>query len=194
MTCPSDQNPAPLVTSAARTADAYERENTRRSNYLWNIGNNIDQTAFWETQTTTLRAPFGINGGGNMSTVRDGTSNTIAIGESKQIHGSSSYGPYWGSALHTAVGGRIAGSPDFTLPSANCFKPNYPYYLDAACGTPSTSATIKRLQYAWGFGSWHTNTTNFVMCDGAVRGIADNVTPAVWIASGTAEGGEAIFD
>lgn len=194
MTCPSDQNPAPLITASGRTASAYEREDTRRSNYFWNIGNNIDQTGFWENESTLLRAPFGINGGGNLSTVRDGTSNTIAIGESKQIHGDPAYGPYWGAALHTAVGGRISGTADPTLPVAKCWRPNHPYYLDPGCGTPSTNPALRRLQYAWGFGSWHTNTSNFVMCDGAVKGISDDVHPAVWIASGTAEGGEAIFE
>jgi len=185
-TCNSDQIPPPTTNNLPRTADPYEREDVRRSNYFFNIGNNIDQTAFWSGQATNLRGPFGINGAVTMATVRDGTSNTIGIGESKQLHLSSSYGPYWGAGLHTAVTGRISGTADPTLPAANCWKPNYPYAFDAACqATVSTNQAQRALQYAWGFGSWHTGTTNFVMLDGSVRGISDNVSAAAWIAMGT---------
>lgn len=191
--CPSDTNPPPQSTGvnaqAPRTAGPYERQDMRRSNYLFNIGNNIDQTAFYETQPATTKGPFGINGGATMATIRDGTSNTIAIGESKQIHGDSNYGPWWGAGIHTAVGGRIL---PIATATAACWKPNYKYYTDPLCGTPSTNQAIWQLQYAWGFGSWHPGTTQFVMCDGSVRGIADNVDLAVWAAQGTSEGNEAI--
>jgi prepilin-type N-terminal cleavage/methylation domain-containing protein len=193
-TCASDVNPAPQVTA---TNSPYERNNTRRSNYFFNIGNNIDQTGFWSDQTGTslsLKAPFGINGAANLAYVQDGTSNTIAIGESKQIHLSTSYGPYWGSGLHTAVTGRISGTFDPTQPSANCFKPNHPYAADTACqaSPPTSPANWRKLQYAWGFGSWHPGITQFVMCDGSVRGLSDNITAAVWIAQGTMAGSETV--
>jgi prepilin-type processing-associated H-X9-DG protein len=198
-TCASDTNPAPLATTPSsdaaqqtRTPGAYERLDVRRSNYFFNIGNNIDQSAFYDAQGSTLKGPFGINGAASMTTIRDGTSNTIAIGESKQIHGSNYYGPYWGAGLHTAVTGRIASTADPTLPVANCWKPNWRYYTDAACGTPSTNKTIWPLQYAWGFGSWHPGTTQFAMCDGSVRGVSDTVNAAVWIALGTVEGQETV--
>jgi prepilin-type N-terminal cleavage/methylation domain-containing protein/prepilin-type processing-associated H-X9-DG protein len=193
MTCPSDDNPPPQVTSVPGTAGAYERYNTRRSNYLFNIGNNIDQTTFWGLQTGNnliLRGPFGINGADSLNGIHDGTSNTIAIGESKQKHGSTSYGPYWGSGLHTAVTGRIASTPNPALPVARCWTPNHEYYYDAACGTVQTSTAYRGLQYAWGFGSWHSGMTNVLMCDGSVRSIADGINPATWIAIGTSGGGE----
>jgi len=192
MTCPSDDNPAPTRTNVPKTADPYECENARRSNYLFNIGNNIDQSGFWETQGTALRGPFGINGASSLTNIFDGTSNTIAIGESKQKHLSASYGPFWGSGLHTAVTGRISGTADPTQPVAKCWTPNYSYQFDAACGTVSTNQSLRPLQYAWGFGSWHTGVTNFVMCDGSVRGIRDGIEPAAWIALGTAGGGETV--
>jgi prepilin-type processing-associated H-X9-DG protein len=195
MSCPSDQDP-PTVTSAdVRTAAAYERENTRRSNYFFNIGNNIDQSGPWNSQASNLRGPFGINGAAKLQTIQDGTSNTIAIGESKQIHSSAAYGPYWGNGLHTAVTGRIAQTADPTLATAKCYLPNYPWIHDTACNTtnnPVPTAANRKLQYAWGFGSHHSGTTNFVMCDGSVRAISDNVTPATWIALGTEGGSETV--
>lgn len=189
--CPSDDPPQKVLSSDARTAAAYERENVRRSNYLFNIGNNIDQSGFWPNEDARTRGPFGNNGGATLTTIRDGTANTIAIGESKQRHGSSSYGPYWGSGLHTATGGRSAVNTDPFLPVSRCWRPNHRYYTDAACGTPSTDTRVWPLQYAWGFGSWHPGTTNFVMCDGAVKSLSDNISPQVWYAFGTMENGEA---
>jgi len=186
--CPSDENPAPQTNNLPGSADAYERYNTRRSNYFFNIVDNIDQTGPWNTLALGTRGPFGINGAANLSTITDGTSTTIAIGESKQAHGSSSYGPYWGSGLHTAVTGRIVSNP--AAATAICWKPNYLYYTDATCGTPSTSTTTRQLQYAWGFGSWHGAITNFVMCDGSVRSIADQIDLVTWTSLGTMSAGD----
>jgi prepilin-type N-terminal cleavage/methylation domain-containing protein/prepilin-type processing-associated H-X9-DG protein len=191
--CPSDQNPPPQRTNLPYTADPYERANARRSNYLFNIGNNIDQTAFWEGQGFALRGPFGNNGADSLTTIRDGTSNTIAIGESKQIHGSANYGPFWGNGAHTSVGGRIAGSVDpANYANHNCWKPNHPYYNDAGCQTPVPAS--KMLQYAWGFGSWHSGVTIFAFCDGSVRNVSDSISTLNWIALGTSSGGEIIND
>jgi prepilin-type N-terminal cleavage/methylation domain-containing protein len=194
--CPADANPPPTVLSAdAGTNAAYERMNTRRGNYFFNIGNNIDQSGPWEGQNNNLRGPFGINGAASTQTIYDGTSNTIAIGESKQQHLSSSYGPYWGNGLHTAVTGRISGTANPAAASANCWKPNYSYAFDPACQNPvSTNQAQRPLQYAWGFGSWHGTVTYFVFCDGSVRPVADSVNAATWIAIGTMAGNESITD
>src|SRR5688500_12083443 len=100
MNCASDANPPPQRTNAARSPDPYEREDARRSNYLFNLGGPVDQTSGfyenWGTGAGNFRGPFGINGAASITTIRDGTSNTIAIGESKQQHLSANYGPFWG--------------------------------------------------------------------------------------------------
>ena len=187
--CPSDQVP-PKFSS---TSTGYEKTDARRSNYFFNIGNNIDQTTLWDLQTGTnlaVRGPFGINSTCTLAQIRDGTANTIAIGESKQIHGSTQYGPFWGVGSHTAVTGRGAITTDVFATTAQCFKPNYSYYWDPACNTGTPTQANKPLQYAWGFGSWHPQVTQFVMCDGAVKGLNDNISVAAWTAYTTMEGGE----
>ena len=173
--CPSDAFPAPTVLSSdALTMAFYERYNVRRSNYLFSTGAYTDYNAEWASTSASARGVFGNDGAASI--VRDGTSNTVAIGESRQLHTSSSYGPYWGAGTHTAVHGR-GYYVDFT--------PNYPY------GNCSGNAGMK-CQYAWGFGSWHTNITNFVFCDGSVRSIGDSIGYLTFRYLQTPDGGEVI--
>jgi len=187
--CPSDQVP-PKFTSAS---SGYEKTDARRSNYFFNIGNNIDQTEPWDLQTAArmaVRGPFGINSTCTLAAIRDGTAQTIAIGESKQKHGNPQYGPFWGVGSHTAVTGRGAITTNVFATTAQCWKPNYSYYWDPACDPGPPTQANKPLQYAWGFGSWHPQVTQFVMCDGAVKGLNDNIDVAVWTTYTTMEGGE----
>ena len=105
---------------------------------------------------------------------------TIAIGESLQQwhNGSTVFGPYWGTGTHTAVHG---------WGWANGTQPNYPY---GTCA-PNTSSA-RRCTYAWGFSSNHPGVTNFVFCDGSVRGISDNVALATWAALCTPDAGDVV--
>jgi prepilin-type processing-associated H-X9-DG protein len=137
----------------------------------------------WRERTQQSQAPFGNDGAAALSRIPDGTSNTIAIGESRQLHTSTAYGPYPLYGTHTAVHGRTRWGGT-TAPYAT---PNYPYGL---CPGSST----EHCQYAWGLGSRHTGVTNFVFLDGSVRSISDTVDPATFWALGTPEGGEVIPD
>jgi prepilin-type processing-associated H-X9-DG protein len=141
---------------------------------------------------------FGNDGSAGIKDITDGTSSTIAIGESRQTKGSANYGPFWGSGSHTSVFGMGLpygyGSP--TDASAPCWKPNYSYYTDINClnasGVSLTSSTVVSLQYAWGFGSRHSGTTNFVFCDGSVHSISDSIATATWAALVTPNAGEVV--
>jgi prepilin-type N-terminal cleavage/methylation domain-containing protein/prepilin-type processing-associated H-X9-DG protein len=182
--CPSDETPAPLINSTdAGTMNFYERVSARRGNYLFNTGAYTDYDRPWSGTSIGYRGPFGNDGAAALSRIRDGTSNTIALGESRQLHTATAYGPYPLYGTHTAVHGRTRWGSS-TSPYAT---PNYPYGL-----CPGSSND--HCQYAWGFGSWHTGTTNFVFLDGSVRGISDAVDPATFWALGTPEGGEVIPD
>jgi prepilin-type N-terminal cleavage/methylation domain-containing protein/prepilin-type processing-associated H-X9-DG protein len=184
--CPSDNNPPETVTAAVGTtgtASQYERHNARRSNYLFSTGNANDGGPVWSPSVAHLGA-FGINGSATLSVIRDGASNTLAIGESKQEHTSTSYGPYWGCGTHTAVTGYL---PPPTATGAVHYSINYPY---GKCPSQPTAGLI--CQYAWGFGSWHLGGANFVYCDGSVHFLSDTTNYTVLHALATYKGGETV--
>jgi prepilin-type N-terminal cleavage/methylation domain-containing protein/prepilin-type processing-associated H-X9-DG protein len=177
--CPADENPPPVVTrNPGDTADFYEMVSARRSNYLFSTGAYTDYDNDYTSTSAAYRGVFGNNGAASLNKMSDGTSNTIAIGESVQQwhNGSTIFGPYWGSGTHTSVHGRGYYST---------FAPNYPY-------GPCAPNANKKCTYAWGFSSFHTGVTNFVFCDGSVKGIRDGIDPATWSAICTPDGGEVI--
>lgn len=175
--CPSDPASGAPVNDHAFSTSVYERYNLRRSNYLFSSGPFEDYDAPYEQTSKHLRGAFGNDGAAAIPGIKDGSSNTIAIGESRQLHTSRSYGPYWGAGTHTAVHG--------STKLAGLSTPNFPY--GACAGNPKL-----RCQHAWGFGSWHANGTNFLFCDGSVRSIGDFSAFATFQALVTPEGGESI--
>jgi len=180
-TCPSDKDPE-IIISNSGASDYYQRPNTARSNYLFSSGahTDYDSPAIWQTASNS--GVFGHNTRIKISEITDGTSNTIAIGESVQRKEGAGtnpiFGPYWGSGTHTAtIGYTPAGDPKFNI--------NAPY--DVNC-TPRGPQCV----YAWAFSSYHTGGANFVFCDGSVRFIADTIPYATFYALNTRGGGEVI--
>lgn len=172
-TCPTDQDPPAENESGT---GAYSRQNARRSNYLFSSGTGTDYTGSYPGGA--VAGAFGTNGAAKFTDITDGTSNTIMVGESKQLHTSASYGPYWGAGTHTAVHGYV---PNYQ------YNVNYPY---GNCpGRPNA-----KCQYAWGFGSWHTGGANFVLCDGSVRFIPDGINATTFQGMNTVSNGEIITE
>jgi prepilin-type N-terminal cleavage/methylation domain-containing protein len=175
-TCASDEDPE-VMNYASGSSDFYEMTNVRRSNYLLNAGQSTDYDGPWSGVAKWVRGPFGNDGAGKMATCVDGTSNTVAIGESKTIKTYTYvFGPYWGAGTHTSVHG-------YSIHNYAPFKPNYPY--DVCYNSPN-----RKCQYAWGYGSNHPGITQFVMCDGAVKGIRDQMDHLTAFYLMTPEGGE----
>jgi prepilin-type N-terminal cleavage/methylation domain-containing protein/prepilin-type processing-associated H-X9-DG protein len=208
-TCPGDTVPAPVVVGTDAAATFYERlsPGVARSNYLFNTGYYTDYDRDWDQCATWARGPFGNNGASSITNMRDGTSNTIAIGEATQTNHSSSFGPYWGAGTHTAVHGRILQyTPGLVQQSGGYTNSNCTAagncgvnYCIAYCAinapnglmVSGTTGTGGQQQYAWQFGSNHTGGANFVFCDGSVRFLSDNIDYVnVLQCLATPEGGE----
>jgi prepilin-type processing-associated H-X9-DG protein len=185
--CPSDK---PTTVEDNPEVGYYGIVNGRRSNYLFSTGGNNGSTSGgsdyadvsipWGARIPNAGA-FGNNAAARLTDIGDGTSNTIAIGESKQIHTDGKgpdprFGPFWGAGVHTAVHG-YTGSSDYNV--------NYAYGPCVEGGPPNC-------QGPWGFGSWHSGGANFVFCDGSVRYISNGIAFPTFAALNTINGDEVI--
>jgi prepilin-type N-terminal cleavage/methylation domain-containing protein/prepilin-type processing-associated H-X9-DG protein len=202
-TCPADDNPAPVVTTADAAGSFYERgvngtyPGVARSNYLFNTGYYTDYDRDYTNCAIWARGAFGNNGAATIASMHDGTSNTIAIGEAtQQYHTSTSFGPYWGAGTHTAVHGRIlqvtpgqvqqSGGTNITTATEYCA-------INAPNGqlVSGTTGVAGYYTYAWQFGSKHTNGANFVFCDGSVHFLNNSIDYInVFQCLATPDGGE----
>lgn len=197
LVCPSDQSPPPQVNDAPRGTGFYERDNVYRINYLFNSGFYTDYDRDWDQTGAQFRGPFGNNGASNLNNMQDGTSNTIAIGESRQEKNASAYGPYM-AGTHTSVHGRIQSTLPGGTTLTNCLAycsingATNTLLGNAAC-VPTVTTRTCSLQYAWQFGSRHTGGANFVFCDGSVRFLADTINyQSVFMPMATPDGGDLV--
>jgi len=182
-TCPSDRDPE-VISNAFSQGDFYQRPNTARSNYLFSAGPQTDYSSPTAGNDGANSGAFGHNTKVKFSGINDGTSNTIAIGESVQVKSgagtASVFGPYWGSGTHTATMGYTpAGDPRFNVNAA----------FDSTC-TPRGPQCV----YAWVFSSYHTGGANFVLCDGSVKFIRQTINYNDFYAMNTRAGGEVVPD
>ena len=185
-TCPSDTQPASIRNYQANNAGSpYEENNAAESNYLFATGQYTDYASPWQLYVGSRPningivasdiGPFGNDGAAKFGDIKDGTSNTVAIGESKQaVSGkySSVYGPFWGNGVHTCCHG---WTPRQTvLHTYNSVTAPYGIFY-GSINFDYSGVQHRELQYAWQFGSYHPAGALFAMCDGSTRFISDNV-------------------
>jgi prepilin-type processing-associated H-X9-DG protein len=155
--CPSDPQFDNPSTGDAGVSYA-ERENAWRSCYGF-ITHKHDGSFggyTYEEITDSNKAIFGgFNGAARIRDVNDGTSNTMAMIETKMEKYDTYYGPYWNMYVYTHP-----SSPA----THGINRPSCYWY-------PGT-ADCERI-YAWGAGSWHPGGCMLLMGDGSVRFISD---------------------
>jgi prepilin-type N-terminal cleavage/methylation domain-containing protein len=163
--CPTDQNDGnPYRGARTSNTDYYQGAHVAaRGNYFFSTGALTDYNhiyAYYKGYEYSWLGAFGNDGAADMALLnRDGASNTILVGESKQGRGHTSdiYGPYQLAGVHTCCHGR-------TYPNDKRWAINADY---------SNNGTGR--QYAWGWGSYHEGGGQFVFGDGRVKFLSENM-------------------
>ncbi|HEU5119170.1 MAG TPA: DUF1559 domain-containing protein, partial [Isosphaeraceae bacterium] len=191
--CPSDMDPELVASYSSGTY--YKVIDGRPSNYGFCSGWYTDYDnpgAQGYRPPTQYRGTFYCDLSTSISDVKDGTSNTTMIGETRQEHYSKSYTPYWGVGSHTAV--HLACHPTYysgkPYPAYVNYLPNAPYNTIPPSNTPGYNA--RRLQYAWAMGSMHPGGINVAFVDGSVHFIKNTINPNAWWAINTMNGQEIV--
>lgn len=176
LTCPSDTFPAPIVTSNPDVVtDFYERNGVARSNYLFSTGELTDYNEGWSFYQGIgyfHQGAFGNDNAASLSDIKDGSSNTILVGEAKQIGLSTSFGPYWGAGTHTCCHGR---TPSDAVNTSTCGATTVLNGIRYGAINYDNNCDMTGRQYAWQFGSHHTGGAQFLLGDGSVRFISNNI-------------------
>ena len=156
------------------------RGNIAKSNYVGIAGSVRSTTdgAFACSDNTSgpTTGIFWVNSNTRLLTIRDGTSNTVMIGERDggDGNGSPRRAAIWAGAVRARWLNGTLGATDGTRTSM---------YLNSN-GEPWNS-----------LGSFHTGGANFALADGSIRFVRDSIDPTTYSAIGTKSGGETItFD
>ncbi|HUY90509.1 MAG TPA: DUF1559 domain-containing protein [Pirellulales bacterium] len=181
-TCPSDTTPAYVRTYQPNNVGSpYEMNQAAGGNYLFATGAYTDYNTPWQLNVGSYLdlGPFGNDGAARIADIKDGTSNTIAMGESKQgVTGKTSYvyGPWWGNGTHTCCHGRTSRSVALATIKYGTSTLVVPAGMGySAINFDLTGTYGLQRQYAWQFGSYHPAGAQFVMCDGSTRFISENI-------------------
>lgn len=168
--CPSDVSAGEVSTHLPGSQNLYARTNARRTSYLFATGRFTDWDLPWlETAGDIRRGAFGNNGAAKFRDITDGMSNTIFVGES---HGglsqktSPNFGPWGLTGTHTCCHGRVTSDSSVSVAQEHFVDERWA--INAAWDTRGRS-------YAWGFGSSHFGGAQFLMGDGSVRFISENI-------------------
>lgn len=169
--CPSDDGSTHLGTGSAYGTSA--APGPAQTNYEFSSDRSIDCN-YWSRQAPTARKLFGENSKSTISSIKDGSSNTLMVCETAR-EVANGEAPAWGMRGWVTTGGDIDhGINVWDVPSG------------------STTPTVGNLDN-WGFvGSLHVGGAHFGLADGSVRFISENTDLNVLKRLGTISDGQVV--
>jgi prepilin-type N-terminal cleavage/methylation domain-containing protein/prepilin-type processing-associated H-X9-DG protein len=184
--CPSDMTPTPFTNNPS-SPGAYPGNNAVRCSYMACAAQYYEtyNARYISTRPLDEAIFSGSDWSTTLSTIRDGTSNTCMIGESRLQKTSSSYGGWWGQGLWTSTHGMVYPPTSASYPST---LPNAPALISQV----SVANNPQRLGYAWTMSSVHPGGLNMLFADGSVKFIKSSINPYTWSGLMTAHSGEVI--
>ncbi len=172
--CPSHPGTGEQSSNDAGGTSFYSRRNAHRTSYLFATGVFTDYNNRYEAYATDIRqGMFGNDGAAKFSTITDGTSNTIAIGEAAgggQFKMSSHYGPWGLNGTHTCCHGRVVTGSSTQISHSSNVSHAMDWAINAVWRGDARGRT-----YAWVFSSLHPGGAQFVLGDGKTRFISQDV-------------------
>jgi prepilin-type processing-associated H-X9-DG protein len=172
--CPSHSEAGDEYTYDPGTNSFYTMREAHRASYLFAAGSFTDYSQNYGYFKSDIRlGAFGNNGATNFAGMQDGTSNCILVGEawSGRTKTSPVYGPWGLTGTHTCCHGYVPGG------STTSVDPVYlnPYQAQWHINAVYTPGDPLRRTYAWVFNSGHTGGAQFVMGDGSVQFLSENM-------------------
>jgi len=170
--CPSHADAGESRTQSPGTEELYSMRDAKRTSYFFSSGQYTDDNSPYPNMSSRrIRGlgAFGSEGSAKIGDISDGTSNTIAIGES--AGGRRKTGPEWGPwglcGTRTSVFGVVQADNNTAIPGTPLtFNATHQrdYHINSAYNNDPQGR-----QFAWTFGSMHPGGAQFVMCDGSSR-------------------------
>jgi prepilin-type N-terminal cleavage/methylation domain-containing protein len=174
LNCPSHPAAGQQSSQSVNTpSDFYSRNQARRSSYAFSTGSFTDYSApHWQNISDIRQGAFGNSGAAQLRDMTDGSSNSILVGEcwGGNNKTSTSYGPWGMSGTHTCCHGYTPSGSSTALTSATVAA----YSPDWGINRPYQGSALKQT-YAWVFNSGHTGGAQFLLGDGTVRFLSENM-------------------
>jgi hypothetical protein len=180
--CPSADTVGQRVSYQPTGTHHYSMNNAWRVNYLFSTGIFHDSSRDYDVYTGDIRrGMFGNNGAARLAVVKDGTSNSIAIGEAVGYpHKTSSrYGPWGLVGCHTSVHGRVYSNRSTRPIAITNLLQGRRYAINADYVSTAGSVNVGR-SYAWVFNSLHPGGAQFVLGDGSGRFFSETIDLMTW--------------
>jgi prepilin-type N-terminal cleavage/methylation domain-containing protein/prepilin-type processing-associated H-X9-DG protein len=181
--CPSEPGYDNPHSYSGASSAYYAATNAWRTNYGF-VSHLIDDNASsglvssgaavpYDKISATTKAIFGgFNGAARIEEIKDGTSNTMALIETKHRKSYSAYGPYWNMYVHTHL-----------------ICPRYGINVNyVSNGVPQNYSLNNRA------GSHHPGGAQALLADGSVRFLSETIPIATLNALVSVAGGEVIGD